>query len=201
MGIRNRLQRLLSGLPDPAEERISQSLRDKFARKYNIVVGLYSYGWADRSRVDPNTTIGRYCSFAENVVILNRNHPPEFISTTPYLYNASLGMVPADRAQYLSCEIGDDVWIGRNAAIAPSCRKIGRGAIIGAGAVVTKDVEPYTVVAGVPAAKIRDRFKPEVVEQIQASRWWEWSLEELQKNIEENPDLVFRAEEYFETLK
>ena len=86
--------------------------------------------------------------------------------------------------------IGNDVWIGHNAIIMPGIH-IGNGAIIGSGAIVTHDVEPYSVVVGVPAKPIKKRFSYEIIEKIEKSEWWNWSHEIIKeryedfKNIEE----------------
>jgi virginiamycin A acetyltransferase len=178
-------------------EFTSLKLREQFARDYNIQVGLYSYGCFDRGRIDPNTTIGRYCSFARTSVVLNRNHGVEFITTSPYLFNPFLKLVTDDRGvEFAPCEIGDDVWVGHNAVITPSANRIGRGAMIGAGAVVTKPVEPYAIVAGNPARELRRRFTPEQIERIEATRWWAWDVNELGRRIREEPDLVYRPAQH-----
>lgn len=78
--------------------------------------------------------------------------------------------------------IGNDVWIGYEAVILSGV-KIGDGAIIGSRAVVTKDVPPYTIVAGVPAKPIRKRFSDDRIAQLLDLRWWDWSPEKVQKNI------------------
>ena len=75
--------------------------------------------------------------------------------------------------------IEDDVWIGLNAIITCGCKRIGRGAIIGAGSIVTKDVEPYTIVGGSPAKVIRKRFDEERIKKLEVSRWWEKTPEQL----------------------
>lgn len=172
-------------------------LRAKFKAQWNIDVGLYSYGCFDRDRIDPNTTVGRYCSFSTRCFIINRNHGMEFISTTPYLYNLRLGTFDSEVLEYLPCLIGDDVWLGHNATIMPSARRVGRGAVIAGGAVVTKDVAPYAIVAGVPAKEVRKRFTPQIIERIEASRWWEWDLAELRRRIAETPDMVYQPSAYF----
>jgi serine acetyltransferase len=77
--------------------------------------------------------------------------------------------------------IGHDTWIGHGSLIKAGV-KIGNGAVIGQGSVVTKDVLPYSIVAGVPAKLIRYRFKPEVIEAIEKIEWWNWSKEKLQNN-------------------
>lgn len=69
--------------------------------------------------------------------------------------------------------IGNDVWIGQRAMVMGGVR-IGNGAVVGAGAVVTKDVPPYTIVGGVPAKIIRYRFSDKVVKKLQSSKWWDY---------------------------
>ena len=79
--------------------------------------------------------------------------------------------------------IGNDVWIGCNAVIMAGV-SVGDGAIIGAGAVVTKDVEPYAVVVGVPGKRIKYRFEEEIRENLLQSRWWLWEDNLLRQNID-----------------
>lgn len=78
--------------------------------------------------------------------------------------------------------IGNDVWIGYDAVIMAGVT-IGDGAVIGTRAVVTKDVEPYSIVGGVPAKEIRKRFAPDVIERIRALQWWNWQEEKIRKTI------------------
>ena len=78
--------------------------------------------------------------------------------------------------------IGHDVWIGRAAIVLPG-RSIGNGAIVGAGAVVTKDVAPYTIVAGNPAKPIRRRFSEATAERLDRLAWWDWSHAELRRAV------------------
>ena len=78
--------------------------------------------------------------------------------------------------------IGNDVWIGYEAVIMAGVH-IGDGAIIGTRAVVTKDVPPYTIVGGVPAREIRKRFSPDVIEQLLALKWWDWSMDKIRENV------------------
>lgn len=94
----------------------------------------------------------------------------------PFFYNHRLGLllhdtIPDNRDNPLT--IGADVWIGDRVTILAGCRSIGNGAVIAAGAVVTRDVAPYTVVAGVPARPLRQRFDAARIAEIEASRWWE----------------------------
>ena len=78
--------------------------------------------------------------------------------------------------------IGNDVWIGYDAVIMAGVR-IGDGAIIGTRAVVTKDVEPYSIVGGVPAKEIRKRFSPEVIKKLMELQWWNWPIEKIKDAI------------------
>ncbi|MEJ5358035.1 MAG: hypothetical protein WHT06_05120 [Desulfobacterales bacterium] len=81
--------------------------------------------------------------------------------------------------------IGHDVWIGHNAIILPSVDKIETGAIIGAGAVIHRDVPPYSVYQGNPARLIKKRFADEKIEDVLQSKWWEKSIDELKGQLEE----------------
>lgn len=173
------------------DEYESLQLREMFARRFNIHVGLYSYGCFDRWRVPPCTRIGRYCSFAKSVHLLNANHPYEALTTHPFLYDAQFGVVSTDRINPPWLEISDDVWVGHNVTITPGCRKIGRGAIVGAGAVVTSDVPAYAVVAGVPAKVLRLRFNSDTIAAIEASRWWEMDKRALAALTAQYPNAVF----------
>ncbi len=85
--------------------------------------------------------------------------------------------------------IEDDVWIGHNTVVLPGCKLIGRGAIIGAGSIVTKDVAAYSIVAGNPGRTLRARFDPELIAALEASRWWTLDLPDL-AHIEREYDHV-----------
>ena len=88
-------------------------------------------------------------------------------------------MCEETRYTYNTLTIGNDVWIGVNAIILSSCHTIGNGAVIGAGAVVTKDIPPYAVVAGVPAKVIRYRFDQKTINEIEKTKWFERKPDEL----------------------
>ncbi len=166
-------------------------LRDYFRRRHRVEVGLYSYGCFDPWRMRGPMRVGRYCSIASSVRTVLGSHPIEALTTHPALYERGFGVIDADIALDQELVIDDDVWIGHNATILDGCKRIGRGAIIGAGAIVTRDVEPYTVVAGNPARKLRERFEPDLVRLIEASRWWELDLTELRRLVQERRDLVY----------
>ena len=169
-------------------------------------VGRYTYGYEQLMEYYPLVeSIGRYCSINITARIWN-NHSVNSVTSHPFLdhpyfheWYEYCGMY------YLQCKygeymdnswyenscirknpkvvIGNDVWIGANAIILPGV-KIGDGAIIAAGAVVSKDVEEYSIVGGVPAKLIRYRFDEETITKLKMIQWWLWPHEEIQKNIE-----------------
>lgn len=166
-------------------------LRRYFHNLYGIEVGLYSYGCFDPKRVPRNTIVGRYCSFAPTAQIFNANHGLSFLSMHPYLYNTGLGMVPCETISRTRCTIEDDVWLGHNSVILPGVNTVGRGAVVAAGAVVTKNVPRYAVVAGNPARIIKYRFNSDVIERIEAMGWWRLDKDELKKIVVNDPDLAY----------
>lgn len=170
----------------------SARLRAYFKRHYDTEIGLYSYGCFDRWRFPPPNRIGRYCSFATSVRVVEANHPSDAISTHPFLYETRLSPVgrPIGTAPPLIIE--DDVWVGHNVTILPGCRFIGRGSIIAAGAVVTADVPAYAIMAGMPARMKRFRFEPDMIAALEASRWWTLSIAELTALEQAQPNLLFQ---------
>lgn len=180
-----------------ADEFTSVALRESFVRQYQIEVGLYSYGCFDPDRIGRQTRFGRYCSVAPTAHIFRRNHGVEFLGLTPYFYNANLGVVDEDKIPFEHLEIGDDVWLGHGSVILPSVTRIGRGAVVAAGAVVTSDVEPYSIVGGNPAKLIRMRFDDETIAKIEQSGWWQMTPQELKKEIASRPEFFFDTAAYF----
>lgn len=170
----------------------SLRLRAYFVRKYGIEIGLYSYGCFDRWRIPPRTRIGRYCSFAKTTRILDADHPIDALTTHPFLYAARFGVVDRDAVDPAPTVVEDDAWFGHNVTITPGCKFIGRGAVIGAGAVVTKDVPRYAVMAGVPAKRIGARFDEATAAAIEASQWWLLDKAGLKALLERNRDFVMR---------
>ncbi|WP_282584927.1 CatB-related O-acetyltransferase [Lichenifustis flavocetrariae] len=166
-------------------------LRTYFRKHYGIDVGLYSYGCFDRWRMPGPLRVGRYCSIAGTVRSTNNNHPITALTTHPVLYERKFGGIEVDHEWQGRLTIGDDVWIGHNVVILPGCQNIGRGAIVGAGSIVTRNVEPYTIVAGNPARKLRDRFPPDLIATIEASRWWELDIPALRALIQQDRALVY----------
>ena len=130
-----------------------------------------------------NSEIGAFCSIANNVKIGGARHPIEWVSTSPVFYSGRDSVrkkfATFDRDEDKHTVIGNDVWIGANAIIIQGV-KIGNGAVIGAGSIVTKDVGDYEIVAGNPAHVIRKRFTDELINDLLQLRWWDYSDEILQ---------------------
>lgn len=133
--------------------------------------------------------IGKFCSIACGAKFLFNcaNHTLKSLSTYTFpLFFEEWNLQKSDVASAWDNKgdivIGHDVWIGYEAVIMGGVT-IGNGAIIGARAVVTKDVEPYSIVGGVPAKEIRKRFTPEVIKCLQELQWWNWPADKIQKSI------------------
>ena len=123
--------------------------------------------------------IGAFCSIANNVSIGAFEHDYPICANSSHVRKIlKLPVVPSPVAK-----IGNDVWIGNNAVIKGGVL-IGDGAIVGAGAVVTHNVPPYAIAMGVPAKVIKYRYSEDIIEEMIASKWWDWSDEEIQKNQE-----------------
>lgn len=147
--------------------------------------GLYSFGvgsyglpkvhdWNEGSTL----VIGAYCSIALNVqILLGGNHHPEWLTTYPF--SAMLpGEAPHSEFSRGDVIIGNDVWVCTSSIILSGV-KIGDGAVISAGAVVTRDVEPYSIVAGNPARHVRWRFDELIRTKLLEIAWWNWSVDEV----------------------
>jgi acetyltransferase-like isoleucine patch superfamily enzyme len=167
-------------------ELYSKTLRKIFKNYHEIEIGLYSHGGCFHpANISPHTTFGRYCSIANSVHIFNRDHPINFKSTHGFFFNPRFKMVKKDTHEYIPLRIGNDVWIGYNAIILPLVKEIGNGAIIGAGAVVNKDIPPYAIVVGNPARIVRYRFSPQTINSLLESRWWDNDIEQLMGQMDE----------------
>lgn len=157
-------------------------------------MGYGSYIGAD-SRIFGK--VGRFCSIAGNVKVIGGKHPSNtFVSTHPAFFsllkqNGETFVQTqkfkenafADEKNKFPVVIGNDVWIGEGVSILPGV-KIGDGAIIAAGATVTKDVEPYSVVGGVPAKLIKKRFTEEEIEFLISFKWWERPIDWIKQNAD-----------------
>lgn len=149
----------------------------------NSTFGAYSY--CTRLCDIANTTLGRFVNIAAMVRIGPTDHPMQRASLHHFLYRSADYWPDAEPdADFFAARaarrttIGHDVWIGHGAIIRPEVR-IGDGAVIGAGAVVTRDVPAYTIVTGMPAAPLRPRFPAEVAQGMQRLAWWDWDHDRL----------------------
>ncbi|MCP4560956.1 MAG: chloramphenicol acetyltransferase [Bosea sp.] len=146
-------------------------------------LGDYSYVVNDSNII--YTTIGKFCSIAAHTRINPGNHPMQRASQAHFTYRASAYFEDAeDEAAFFDWRrstpvtIGHDVWIGHGAIVLAG-RSIGTGAVVAGGAVVTKDVPDYTIVAGNPARIIRRRFPEEIAGRLKALAWWDWEHAQL----------------------
>lgn len=130
--------------------------------------------------------IGRYCSIAaETRFIMNGgNHATDPLTTYPFsIFGGGWEAGAPEAWPYRGDTIvGHDVWIGYGATIMPGVT-IGHGAIVAARSVVTKDVEPYTIVGGNPAQVIRYRFEPDTRMRLLQIAWWDWDIEKITRNV------------------
>jgi phosphonate metabolism protein (transferase hexapeptide repeat family) len=152
---------------------------------------LGDYSYCDRMCDIANASVGKFANIAAFVRIGPTDHPMDRASLHHFLYRSSYYWEDAAddpaffaRRRSRRCEIGHDTWIGHGAVIRPEVT-VGHGAVVGAGAIVTRDVAPYTIVAGNPARPIRPRFGPGVAERMLALAWWDWDHARLRAALED----------------
>ena len=152
------------------------------------------FSYVGRNSMIQHASIGSFCSIANDVYVGLGMHPSNLFSTSPLFYRVvntfKLRLIENDYdfAEYKPIEIGHDVWIGARVMIMDGV-KVGDGAIIAGNAVVTKDVPPYAIVAGIPAKVIRYRFSPEKIEKLLREQWWLWPLSEIKQRMSDLNDL------------
>lgn len=171
---------------------------DKQVAQPNIRVGRFSYysGYYHGHSFDDcarfilpdegadQLIIGSFCSIGSGAAFImagNQGHRNEWISTFPFFWMPEVAAFAGAQNGYLPAGdtvVGHDVWIGSEAVVMPGVR-IGDGAVIGTRAVVTRDVEPYTIVGGNPAAPIRKRFDDRRIALLLEMGWWNWPEERL----------------------
>ena len=183
------------------------------ANNSNVIVGDYTYcndpkgpsGYFDRhvfhhySFIGDKLIIGKFCSIARDVKFLMNggNHDLHSLSTYPFqmfedgwdslreVFNGAPLKIPVHLPLKGDTRVGNDVWLGLSATILPGVT-IGDGSIVGAQSVVTRNVPPYTIVAGNPAKLIRKRFSDDVISKMEKISWWDWPIENINdvlKNI------------------
>lgn len=128
---------------------------------------LNSYSYVAQHSVINNTIIGGYCSIGQNVQVGLSSHKTDYYSTSPFLFKL---VDPYFDEGPRKTVIGNNVWIGNNATIIGGI-KVGDGAIIGAGSIVLKDVEPYSIVAGIPAVIRKYRYNGEIIDKLLKVDW------------------------------
>jgi len=160
-------------------------------------LGDYSYVVNDADVI--YTTIGKFCSIAAHTRINPGNHPMQRASQSHFTYRSSAYFEDAqDDAGFFAWRrstpvtIGHDVWIGHGAIVLAG-RSIGTGAVVAGGAVVTKDVPDYTIVAGNPARIIRRRFPEAIAERLKALAWWDWEHARLRSALDDFRSLSVEA--------
>ncbi len=157
-----------------------------FVKGDNFSIGEWTYGRPQVRFIkgEAKLTIGNFCSIASGVrIFLGGDHVMENVSTYPFTVLKEFWS-EAEGDCLSPCEdvtIGNDVWIGTHATIMPGVT-IGDGAVIGSFSVVTKDVEPYAVVAGNPAREKKKRFDAEAIAFLLETQWWNWDVEKIQRN-------------------
>lgn len=156
----------------------------------NSNIGDYSF--VQKNSMLNQADVGKFCSIAMGVVIGPGQHPVHFVSTHPSFYSATQPVAKTfSDGEYFEpfkrTTIGNDVWIGHNAVLMDGIT-VGNGAIIAAGAVVTKDVPDYAIVGGVPARIIKYRFSEDVIHRILNSKWWERDSQWFTANAEKMRD-------------
>ena len=152
---------------------------------------FHAYAYCERLCDIANTTVGRFANIAAMARIGPTDHPMHRASQHHFLYRSSRYWDDAtdDAAFFAHREsrrttLGPDCWIGHAAIIRPEVT-IGTGAVVAAGAVVTKDVPPFTIVAGVPAKPIRTRFPDTIIDRLLALAWWDWDHDRLRSALDD----------------
>lgn len=154
--------------------------------EFDVSIGHSSYSWSDMSYA----SCGNYCSIAGGTLLGPGQHPTDRLTTHISTYSAKEWPhcpFPIRRKPFPEMlspvSIGHDCWIGANAIVMGGVT-IGTGAVVAAGAVVTHDVPPFAIVAGVPARVLRYRFDPETQAAILASKWWEYDIQNWNADVD-----------------
>jgi len=173
-------------------------------KRPNVEIGYYTY-YSDNKKspekfydniehhyefLGDKLIIGKFCAIAEAVkfIMNGANHRMDGFTTYPFYIFGAGWEKTTPRIEQLPFKgdtvIGNDVWIGENVTIMPGV-KIGDGAIIAANSTVVKDVDPYTITGGNPAAAIKKRFSDEIIKLLLEIQWWNWEEKKIFENVEE----------------
>lgn len=151
-----------------------------------IELGDYTYGTPRLLTWDKSTKvkIGNFCSIANDVrFFLGGNHRLDWVTTYPFpAFFQEAKHIEGHVSSKGDIIVGNDVWLGNNAAILSGVN-IGDGAVIGANCVVSKNVEPYSIVVGNPQRTVRKRFTDKQINQLLRIKWWFWDIEKIKANL------------------
>jgi lipopolysaccharide transport system ATP-binding protein len=137
---------------------------------------ILSFGWSEK------VVIGKFCSIAEDVkIVAGGEHNLNHVTTFPLKDRLKGSKLPIHHKGAIIIE--NDVWIGTGAIILAGV-KIGNGAVVGAGSVVTHDVPDYAIVAGVPARVVKFRFTTDQIKKLLEIAWWNWDIEKIVENVD-----------------
>lgn len=176
----NRLRHLLRKPPKPPKlHRAQEKFRERYPQ-YQIGVGTYGMPEVHDWKEGATLRIGSYSSIAGNVQIyLGGHHRIDWVSSFPFpAFVEEAAQIPDYGGTRGDVVIGSDVWLCSNSIILSGV-SIGHGAVVANGSVVSRDVAPYSVVAGNPARHVRWRFPEEQCQALLASDWWNWPESEV----------------------
>ncbi len=169
------------------------SMTDCVFGDYSYTAGSVQMIWSE---------VGKFCSIANGTRINPGNHPQWRVTQHHSTYRRiNYGFDEVDDEEFFqwrkdhNCVIGHDVWIGTRGLIMPGI-KIGIGAVIGAGAVVTKDVGDYEVAVGVPARVIKKRFPDDIIKKLLKTEWWDWDRKTLEQRFADLRNMDVFLEKY-----
>ena len=190
------LAKIIKKIHIPAIKNSKINKNSKICAGSHIVsskLGKYSYVGNHCTVI--NAEIGNFCSIADNCIIGGASHPLDWVSTSP-VFHSGKNVLKKNFSKHeyvvgVQTKIGSDVWIGNNSLIKSGVR-IGHGAVIGMGSVLTKDVGDYEIWAGNPAVLIRKRFDDDIISQILKSKWWDDQDDKISKYA----NLINRTHEF-----
>lgn len=167
-------------------------------RLLNVEFGDYSY--TDQYANIANTMVGKFSNIASYARIGPTDHPMELATMHHFLYRSPDYWDDAEKwgdfwewRESRTTHIGDDTWIGHNAIIKPEVT-VGTGSVVASGAIVTKDVDPYTIVAGVTAKTIRDRYPDGLKQKMMDLAWWDWDHQTIRERLDDFR--ILKAEDF-----
>ena len=175
---------------------------DMYAKNMVIESTVEDYTYAAGEVQIIYSHIGKFCSIARSAAINPGNHPQWRVTQHHSTYRRiSYDFHSVDDEKFFqwrkdnSVEIGHDVWIGHAAIILPGV-KVGTGSIIGSGAVVTKDIPPYSIAVGIPAKVVKKRFDDKTIEKIMRTEWWNWDRAKIEESFNDLLDTNVFLEKY-----